>query len=220
MNVNHFEQNPSEAAIKSYILLELTQNRYSCREIIRMLRESQNEKNSELAAGLERFNTSPGRKFFSNKVEIEVTPVLPTQIKLPNTVQYSMTKRPRGPAIVINNAFDLVQMEAQRFVHIFKELLFSAEDHYRMTAKQMKEKFTKLSNDMLERFEEHNERDEALIIMVITHGEDDKLLGINHPSCGGTDDTDWVSFHNIVDLFAKIENTIKIFFFTCCRKSE
>ena len=185
-----------------------------------MLRDSDNDMNTELAKGLEQFNTSPGRFTFDDSIEIKVTPVLTQQIKRPNTVHYSMTKNPRGKAFVINNAFDWVQREAQRFVHIFKELVFSAEDHYGMTTKQMKEKFTKLSDDMFEQFEEHNKWDEALIIMVITHGGDDKIMGINHPSCGGKDDTDLVPFHEIVDLFAKNQNTIKIFFFTCCRKSE
>ena len=212
-----FEQNPSEPVIKSYILW-LIQNRYSCGEVIRML--TKNGGNSQLAKELEVLNTPPGRKFFDERIDIDVTPVLPKDRKESNSVNYSMTKKTRGRAYVVNAVPNSIRREAQRFVHIFKQLLFDAKDFYGLTTTQMMVDMTQLSKDINKRYESMNERDEAVIIMVISKGNDQQIAGANHPSCGGNDPNDVIPINQIIDLFADIPDIPKIFFFNHCRECK
>ena len=166
------------------------------------------------------FNTSPGRRDFGDEIEIPVTPVLPTEVKKPNTKNYPMTKKPRGKAIIFNILPNDVKLEAHRFYHIFEQLLFEPELHFCLSTRQIKYKLKTIANDLQDRSKE--QRDEAIIVMIITHGEGEMIKGIEHPDCaskyGVKDPTDIMPIDEIVDIFGKIEDTIKIFFFTCCRE--
>jgi hypothetical protein len=176
---------------------------------------------TEVADELEKYNTSPGRMEITTKVEIEVTQV---KAEMKGTLYYSMTKNPRGKCIIINNMPDLL-LESQRFEHIFKTLYFEVEpieNTLEMTAQQISDKLISVAND--KKLTKH----EALLVMVISHGEDEKVLGYNacrKPEHELFDENDVIKISEIVDIFsekkcAALRQTPKMFFFNCCRISK
>ena len=211
-------QNQSEEVIKSYILLELTKNRESCDRVIEFLANSGDQQNADLAKLLQVFNTSPGRQDYGNEIYLPVVPVLQSDVQVTPSGDYFMTKNPRGKAIIINVVPKEVQFEAQRFYLIFKQLFFEAQMFWSLTTNQIIGQLTKLAKDLVDKGWER--RDQGLIVMIITHGRDEKVCGANHPACKGTDPTDIRPIHEIIDLFANVKGTAKMFFFTCCRNSK
>ena len=139
---------PTDEALKPFILLELTKTRESCAQVIKFSRETKTPANIALADGLEQFNTSPSRHTFGYEINIPVTPVLPTEVKLPNTRNYPMTKRPRGRAVIINNLPNDVTLEAHRFYHIFQQLLFEPELHFCLSTLQINYLLKTIANDL------------------------------------------------------------------------
>ena len=119
--------------------------------------------NSELGKGLIEFNTSPGRRDYGYATYIPVTPVLQTEVKHPNTRNYSMTRNPRGKAIIFNIVPTEVVREAYRFYYIFEQLLFEVQMQINLTTTQIKHQLAIISNEMLEKEDKGEERDEALI---------------------------------------------------------
>ena len=174
--------------------------------------------NVQLAERLKGFNTSPGRQIYGNEISLPVVPVLSSEVNHRTTRDYPMTKNPRGKAVIINVVPNEVHFEAHRFYHIFEQLLFEPQLHFSLTTNQIICELTTIANDLADRGWE--KRDQALIVMIITHGRDEKVLGANHPYCGGNDPADIRPIHEIVDLFANVKGTAKMFFFTCCRISK
>jgi hypothetical protein len=175
---------------------------------------------TDAADELEKYNTSPGRMIFTNEVEIKVTQV---KAEIKGTLYYPMTKKPRGKCIIINNIRELFK-ESQRFQYIFKELFFDVEpieNTCDMTAQQISDKLESVAKD--KKLAKH----EALLVMVISHGEDEKVLGYN--ACQELEDefveSDVIKISKIVDIFAEnkciaLRQTPKMFFFNCCRISK
>jgi hypothetical protein len=176
---------------------------------------------TEAADELKKYNTSPGRMKITNEVEIKVT-----QGKAPfiGSNIYSMTKNPRGKCIIINNIRELFK-ESQRFEYIFKELYFDVEpikNTCEMTAQQISDKLESVAKD------KSLTKHEALLVIVISHGEDEKVLGYN--ACRELEDemfdeSDVIKISEIVDIFAEnkctaLRQTPKMFFFNCCRISK
>ena len=151
--------------------------------------------------------------------------MLPTEVKLPNTRNYAMTKKPRGKAIIINNLPNDVKLEAFRFEHIFQQLLFEPELHTCLSTRQINFMLKTIANDLEVRSKKES-RDDAIIVMIITHGEGEMITGIEHPNFADPDaqvfkdSSDIMSIDEIVDIFAKVEDIIKMFFFTCCREGR
>ena len=203
-----------EETIKSYILLELTKNRQSCDVVIKILENSGVPKNAHLAQHLRGFNTSPGHQTYRNDIYLPVIPVLSSEVTHRTTLDYPMTKNPRGKAVIINVVPNEVQLEALRFNDIFEQLLFEPKMHFSLTTQQIIDELTTVANDLGDRGWER--RDQALIVMIITHGRDEKITGANY----SRDRSDIRPIHEIVDLFAKVRGTAKMFFFTCCRNSK
>jgi hypothetical protein len=175
---------------------------------------------TEAADELEKYNTSPGRMKFTNEVEIEVTQV---KAEIKGTLYYPMTKKPRGKCIIINNIPDLFK-ESQRFEFIFKKLFFDVEpieNTFKMTAQQISDKLKSVAKD--KKLSKH----EALLVMAISHGEDEKVLGYN--ACRELEDelfdeSDVIKISEVVDIFSDknckfLRQTPKLFFFNCCRES-
>ncbi len=170
----HDHKNLPDAAKKAYILLELTKTRKSCEVIIDLLvKTSQKQEIIELMKG---YNKSPGLLNIwklSNDTNILVEKAkIPTSGK--ESAYYIMEKYPRGKCIIINNEPD-VYRETDRFEHVFKELYFEVKPFYNKKVDWIKEKLTKMSEDpsLL--------NNDALVVVIITHGEDEKVLG--HGAC-------------------------------------
>jgi hypothetical protein len=176
---------------------------------------------TEAADELEEYNTSPGRMKFTNAVEIEITKV---KAEMKGTLYYSMTKNPRGKCIIINNEPKLFK-ESKRFEYIFKTLYFEVEpikNTFKMTAQEIRDKLESVAKD--KKLKKH----EALLVMVISHGEDEQVLGYNAcrpPEDELFDGSDVIKISEIVDIFAEkkcmaLRQTPKMFFFNCCRISK
>lgn len=159
------------------------------------------------------FNTSTGRFTYGNEIEINVKHVTQKSVKNKTTTRYyPMTRNPRGKAIIVNVVPNAVKREHLRFAHIFKEFKFNVICRDSMSTTDIIE--------MLYEIKDEVKGDEALMVMIITHGSDDEIVGKNHEACGGKDKNDIVNIRQIVDIFADIGDTVKIFFFTCCRDSK
>lgn len=162
--------------------------------------------NISLAVNINECNTSPGHINYGNVIKVDVIPV-----KLPNvkySQNYPMSKNPRGHAIIINVVPTEVKLEAYRFEHIFKQFQFKVTLHFCLSTIQI--------IDELKRIKTEIAGDEALMVMVITHGSDNKIIGNNY--LNGSDTKDVVDIKQIVNIFPEVNNTVKLFFFTCCRE--
>ncbi len=160
--------------------------------------------------------------------------------KTDNSKYFKMDKEKRGKCIIINNLADHKITDADLFGNIFEQLHFTVEKWENKTAKELKKNLEILSKnkDLL--------ADDALVIMLISHGCDENILGINN--CRKVDKEEWESFKankdkkalkkdveldkddiipisEIVDIFSEekckyLEKKPKIFFFNCCRIKE
>jgi hypothetical protein len=194
---------------KIFILLEFTRLRSTCEEMIKILR---NTGQTEAADDLSKYNTSPGRMQESTDVLIKVSEA---KAEMKGSLIYPMTKNPRGMCYIINNEPDLF-IESKRFEHIFSQLFFEVKLYKDLTVKAICDKLEKLSKDKT------LAKLEALIIMIISHGEHEKILGYN--ACQELDKNDLIEISKIVDIFSEkncqyLRQSPKLFFFNCCRGS-
>jgi hypothetical protein len=192
--------------------------RSTCEELIKILR---NTGQTEAAKELEDYNTSPGRNLVSNEVFIKVTQ---TKAETKGSLNYNMTKNPRGKCIIINNVANMVHMESKRFESIFSQLYFNVSVYEKgMTAQEIRKTLTDLSQN------KSLYNNEAFILMIISHGLEEKILDIN--GCKKVeygiqvDKEDMIEIKEIVDIFSEknckhLQRVPKLFFFTCCRDSE
>jgi hypothetical protein len=166
------EKFKDESAKKTFIFLEFTRGRSSCNEMIQILKESGPE-NEKAAIKLEYYNTSPKFMEESYEIELKVTPA--RELYGPSKC-FEMNKKPRGLFLLINNLSSIITKESLRFKNIFEQLLFDVELLYDKTANEMKEKFESLAKDkrLLE--------DQALVVMIISHGYNDKVEGVDKKS--------------------------------------
>jgi hypothetical protein len=207
---------------KVIILLEFTRLRSTCEEIINLLKLSGQ---TEIALELEKYNTSPGRMEVTNNDEIAVKPGK----EMKGTLYYTMSSKPRGKCVIINNFVEYsygkllenegLFKESKRFESIFTQLYFDVypiRTTVGMTAKAIESELKSIARD------KSIEKPEALIVMIISHGRDEKVLGYN--ACRFLDDEDSIKISDIVDIFSEtnckaLEQTPKLFFFNCCRES-
>ncbi len=207
---------------KVIILLEFTRLRSTCEEIIKLLKLSGQ---TEAALELEKYNTSPGRMEVTTNDEITVKPGK----EMKGTLYYTMSKNPRGKCVIINNFVNYLNgnlleneglyKESKRFQSIFAQLYFDVHPIHTtvgMTAKAIEDLLKSISRD------KSIGKPDALIVMIISHGRDEKVLGYN--ACRGLDNKDLINISDIVDIFSEtnckaLEQTPKLFFFNCCRIS-
>jgi hypothetical protein len=207
---------------KVIILLEFTRLRSTCEEIIKLLKLSDQ---TDVALELEKYNTSPGRMEVTTNDVIDVSPGK----EMKGTLYYKMSKSPRGMCVIINNFVkysngnllenEELYKESKRFQSIFSQLYFYVHPIHTtvgMTAKAIKKKLISISDD------KSIEKHEALIVMIISHGRDEKVLG--YDACRGLDNNDLIEISDIVNIFSEtnckaLVQTPKLFFFNCCRNS-
>jgi hypothetical protein len=176
----------------------------------------------EAANELQIYNTSSGTLLFSDlsyEAEILVNrAVYPMSESM--TLPYSMIRNPRGKFIIINNIPELAK-QTKRFKHIFKELYFIPESHENKTILEIKTILEEFSED------ENIANYDAFAFMIVTHGEDEKVLGFN--ACRGVNDperdvNDHMKMSEIVNFVYEICKRMereyskpKIVIFNCCR---
>jgi len=196
---------------KYYIILELTKERLSCGEIVELLKQTGQ---IEVAEKLKFFNTSPGLLDIWSMSRDVIIPVERAKIPKGTSLYYEMSKNPRGKCIIINNVPDLVYNQTQRFKHIFEELYFNVITFHCLNAEQIKSQLEIIADD------ESTVEDDALVVMIITHGEDEKMMG--YDACTDNNSEDMMKVSDVVDIFKDFETMPKIFIFECCRfrKSE
>jgi hypothetical protein len=185
-------------ARKAFIFLEFTKERDSCNEMIDIL-----EKCGQSAAAnqLRVFNSSP--PFMPESYEIELNVIPARVLKMGNSKIFSMYRRPRGKCVIINNLPDLFSKESLRFKNIFEQLLFDIMLFDNLEAYQM---LTVLQNTS-------KIKGDALIVMIISHGHDEEVIGI---------DGEGLKIIDIVDIFSEkncksLGHKPKLFFFNCYR---
>jgi hypothetical protein len=117
-----------------------------------------------------------------------------------------MDKAPRGMCVIINNVAEDLKKESLRFEYVFKQLLFNVVMFENLSASQMVTELEKIREKVKE----------SLIVMIISHGRDEKVVGFD-----GND----LRITEIVDIFSEknckaLSRKPKLFFFNCCRLSE
>lgn len=188
-------------AKKAFIFLEFTKERDSCNEMIDILEKCGQ---TEVAQLLKELNSSPPFMPESNEIELNVIPA--TVLKMGNSKIFPMNKRPRGMCVIINNVTEELKKESLRFENIFKQLLFDVVMFENLSASQMVIELEKIREKVKE----------SLIVMIISHGKDEKIIGFD-----GND----LRITEIVDIFSEknckaLSRKPKLFFFNCCRSSE
>jgi hypothetical protein len=196
-----------ESAKKAFILLEFTRGRNTCHEMIQILKNS-GDKNVKAAALLEEYNTSP--KFMPQSEEVELHVIPSIELKSGHSKWFEMDGKPRGKCLIINNLKNQITKESLRFEYVFKQLFFDVELCYDMTAEEMKNKLNNLAK------EKRLSKDQALVVMIISHGYDEKVEGV---------DKNVLNVSSIVDIFSEencksLNRKPKLFFFNCCRHSK
>ena len=155
----------------------------------------------------------------SRKIEI---PVIKADFKTLVTNIYPMTNKPRGKAIIINNVVNDAYIESQRFKYIFENLLFDVQLINNLNIETMVHILSEFAQDDQTPFD----NSQAFILMVISHGAFDKVLGFD--ACQAIEFNNEIPYNDskhisdIVDLFSdsncpKLKNKPKLLFFTCCR---
>jgi len=165
------------------------------------------------AEKLATYNNSPGLIKISYKLYL---PVTPSRYETKRSGDYIMNKPVRGKCFIINNEPKLYR-ESFRFQNIFYQLNFTVDIDFKMTTQQFKNKFESLVKEP-----ETFGGNDALIVMVISHGQEESVLGYNS-STYMPDPKDAMKISEIVDIFSDCKSLLnkpKLFFFTCCRISK
>jgi hypothetical protein len=208
---------------KIFIFLEFTRYRSSCQKVVEFLRHSGSNDNLSAALYLEQRNTSLGpSQTVLKSVVLARHPMIGSAI-------YEMARNPRGKCIIINNHVKfhgntkLVDLkssqrlrESDEFKKIFEELHFDVEPYYNLNTNEIKQRLRSLPINYL------NESD-ALIIMIMSHGQDEMILGID--ACEGNNQNDLMPISDVVNIFSDnnctpLKRKPKLFFFICCRISR
>jgi len=125
-----------------------------------------------------------------------------------------LIKKPRGKCIVINNEPKLLK-ESKRIESIFTQLFFEVDLIFNKTAEEIISYLKILSEN------ESVAEDEAIIVMIISHGMDEKIFGVKYKE----DTEDSIKISRIVDIFSDkncshLRKKPKLFFFNCVQESE
>jgi hypothetical protein len=192
-------------AKKSFIFLEFTRERSTCDEMVKIL---ENSGQIKAANQLKEYNTSPGFMPLTHEIELKVIPA--TVLRSGGSKHFQMDQNPKGKCLIINNMEGELIKESLRFKNIFEQIRFDVELCSYMTAEEMENKLKDLSKD------ERLKNDNALVVMIITHGQDECVIGF---------DGNELRIATIVDLFSEkncssMNRKPKLFFFNCCRNSK
>ncbi|XP_054159964.1 caspase-9-like [Oppia nitens] len=213
-----------------FMMTSFTRSRSTCDEFIRLLRETDHtdsQSNKHVADRLQEYNTSKGNWEFRMTPNLNVTK---SKAPLKGTLFYSMTKTPRGKCVIVNNVPKEVHIESDRFKDIFQKLHFDVHDWYDLTV-------DKIVSNLQELKSEITSDDDAFVLMIISHGSEESVLGKD--GCEGliTLDVDpsnsvskrqikedVIEIKKIVDIFSdsncpQLMLRPKLFFFTCCRNN-
>jgi hypothetical protein len=159
-------------AQKVFIFLEFTKDRIPCEEMVDILRKSGQQKSAD---ELENFNRSPSPWILSLDTELEVTK---SQTLRSGSKWFHMESMPRGKCIIINNLLNNGNMDSLRFNSVFKQLGFDVEyeNCYNMSAEKIMKRLSDLSK------EDRLKDDDALIVMIISHGQEEEILEYSESS--------------------------------------
>jgi len=188
-------------AKKTFIFTEFTKERDSCNEMVDILEKCGQ---TEAAEKLRDYNSSPPFMAETYEIELKVTPA--TVLKTGNSKILSLIKNPRGKCVIINNMTEKLGKESLRFKNIFEQLFFEVIIFENLTADQMKTKLVEIAKVVKD----------SLILMIISHGHDEKVIGFDEKDLRISEIVDTFSEKNCKELSRKP----KIFFFNCCRISE
>jgi hypothetical protein len=188
-------------AKKTFIFTEFTKERDSCNEMVDILQKCGQ---TEAAEELRDYNSSPPFMAETYEIELKVTPA--TVLKTGNSKILSLIKNPRGKCVIINNMTEKLGKESLRFKNIFEQLFFEVIIFENLTADQMKTKLVEIAKVVKD----------SLILMIISHGHDEKVIGFDEKDLRISEIVDIFSEKNCKELSRKP----KIFFFNCCRISE
>ncbi|CAG2170964.1 unnamed protein product [Oppiella nova] len=188
---------------KYVIFTEYTNQPENCDHLAKILDESGE---TEQANKLREYNTPKHIIGLSLNVEITVKKAL--NLKYPGSRLFPMVSIPRGKAVIFLSIPGFLN-EANRFASVFKQLYFDVVVYFISSCEPMVTNLQALAQLPYE--------GDALIVMYIGHGADEKIW-INNG--------DEVKIFKIVDLFAKgkchstFEKVPKIFVLNCCRNSQ
>ena len=150
---------------------------------------------------------------------------------------YNLVKKFRGKCILINNVENL-NNETNRFKNLFEQLNFTVQVITNMSADNLKKELKAITDDASSQMSLKDS--EAFVLMAISHGEDEKVLGYNacevikkihegridseNPEAKQVINDDVLPIRDIIALFSGKESPLKskpkLFFFTCCRTTD
>ncbi|CAG2169582.1 unnamed protein product [Oppiella nova] len=166
---------------KLFIFTEFNRDRYSCKELIEILKNCDQD---EAAKVLEEYNQSTTPIIYSSDVEIKV--------KNAHTLRSGASRwfvmdGPSRGRVILFLQLDELKKEADRFDNIFQQLYFSVEIYVNYSCDRIL--------DTLKTASEGEFKKDALIVMFIGHGRDQMVQG-NGPS-------DEIHIKKLVDLFSE-----------------
>lgn len=164
---SHIKVLKSDDFKKCYIFLEMTKERTSCDAMVKLLLSLGYSKAANI---LDDCNRSPGLiNILCASTDTNINVLKRREPKTGSNL-FSMTKKPRGLFVIINNVPELLR-ELQRFVHVFNELDFEIKVFDELNVDRIKSELSLISKNR--KFM----NDEAFGFMIITHGADEKVHG-------------------------------------------
>ena len=183
----------NQTALKTFILTELTRERFTCKLIIEKLR---NCGQTVVAERLARYNTSNDPISLSNEVALQIW--LPLSVRETQSNAYLSSRYPRGKCVIVNFVenpqtsgyssnltthsnveFKGLQKETERFKYVFSHLFFDVITGDKLGITQFNE--LSANNLMLTLAKMRNEsissEDQAFVLIIISHGQNDCIYG-------------------------------------------
>ena len=223
----------------------MTRERSTCATIVQLLR---NDNQIDVAERLNRFNISPGPMGLVLEVYLPVNPSTAPKKDLSNC--YDLIGKTRGLCVIINNVekpqtpdvYDWrgllvhcpkgLQNETKRFKSIFEQLFFDVHVLTQLSALQIEEQLIKIREEKLDK------KHQAFVLIAISHGENENLLGFN--ACEASRKirfglirkdneealqemaTDVIGIKKLVEIFSEekceqLKSKPKLYFNICCR---
>lgn len=234
--------------MKIFVLLELTKDRESCNEVIRLLEESQQ---NEAALKLKTFNEALGVVKVSDECKLEVKRVSAPQLRVKSSV-IGLSGNPRGKCLIVNLVEDQptpnlrdrfgnhihvqgLKNQTIQFSNVFAQMFFDVFVISEANVNELKQRLQALSKN------KSLEESEAFVLIVISYGQNQTIVGsdgslvlrdIRFGIRSGleTDSkeklkTDVMPVKEIVALFADkscpaLKSKPKLFFFNCCQTPD
>ena len=170
--------------MKIFVLLELTKDRESCNEVIRLLEECQQ---NEAALKLKSFNEVVGAVKMSDEAKLDVKRVSAPQLRVKSSI-IGLSGNPRGKCVIVNlmeeqqtpnyrdrfgNLIHCYGLKNQtiQFSYVFSQMFFDVFTISDANVNELKQRLHLMSKN------KNLEDSEAFVLIVISYGQKQQILG-------------------------------------------